>query len=723
MKDNKIDIIDKKDVFDKLYYQEYRTITSNDIKNNDKFDKNIVQFMKEEISKIEDKVPLYDIYANNIFLIDKYSVYERVTNQYYRFPDKELMKKLQEQKEEMKDVKSNSPLYNRTIKKLDLMITFMSYFDLDILYKTYIYVFYKYSKFVGQELTICKRPSFLPQFYHLKPYYTRIEMINLAKNAGEDIKNTINDEQIKELCKKISNNDITYKTLLDHKKYMVTTSSIGLVQFYTFQGSFMMNQYLRSMTIYKNKNVYLEELIKPMWKLILSAPKFDKKYTLYRFIKNDDYISNLKINDTFTEGGFMSTTRDPFYRPENDQFGTILIKINIPFDVEGVALALETVSYFPQEQEVIFPPKSKFKLIKKNSDFVYFHVDEEFAEKIKTKYEFDWISNDKQIQFSRNIEPIKIEIIDFLKIQRKIDISFPEKIKDFVNNYINKADQFIIKLDKQEYTVLYEQYDSTEAYKKFYAITTSSGFSIYSIYDNNILFFIEIAEVNNDPQMHINYYVKYSAIDQNKIVGDDNLMLFYAQIAYFFDIHNIIIYANYMSCDSTTITANTTIQRTIDNKITENKETIVSEDINTKLFGGSYCLDFYQYFTTNKKKYFDLNILNIELHPKFSYYDLDMLKTISPTKIIKKEDNEIYQVYDKIFKLTKNNDNIADFYIWLKETHCYLIDNLITKIDRILGNNNPFKKDFYVFDPISYLYNRNYIKTYSSRFKLDSHIR
>ena len=123
-----------------------------------------------------------------------------------------------------------------------------------------------------------------------------------------------------------------------------------------------------------------------MWNLVLSAPEFDKSYTFYRFIKEDSYLSGIKIGDLFTETGFVSTTRDPYYRSDLYKFGFILIKIKIPANRIGVALCLETVSHFPEEQEIIFPPNSKFKLISRDNDCVYYHTDSNFSSKIKTKY-------------------------------------------------------------------------------------------------------------------------------------------------------------------------------------------------------------------------------------------------------------------------------------------------------------------------------------------------
>jgi hypothetical protein len=712
IKNNSLEIIDKKDVLDKLYYFEHRPITNDDIQNYNKKDdiydiinrdSDFINNMKLLISQIEEKVPLFDSYSNNIFLISKYNVYERVVNQYYRFPEKELLENLKNKENKLKIEKKLDILEKRFLNKIKLMLQFMEYFDIDVLYDTYIKVFYKYSVFTGKEITICPKPSFLPQFFHLKPYFTRSEIINIALNMGMNIDSNIEYNEIKKLCKKVNENEMNFDMLLNHKKYMIGKKSLGIVQFYTLQGSYAMNQYMRNKTLYKQKNNYLENLIRPVWELIKNAPEFNKNYTLYRFVQNDDYLNNLKIGDIFTENGFMSTTRNPFYGSDTYEFGFILIKINIPKNKRGVALCVETVSHFPEEQEIIFPPLSNFRLIKKDSDCIYYHTDTKFSSKIKTRYEFDWVSND-DILFSRKEKDSSNKNFDvkFLNLERKLEIPLIDKIKYFENYYVNNMGQFSVNIAGKDITVLTEWFDSTGAYQNFYASKTSNGYSMYSIYDNYMLFFIEIADIDSENQMHVNYYVKYSTIEPNKIIGDDNLILFYSSIAYYFDIHNIFIYANYMNCDTNS-----------DDYEDEHK---------SKIFGGSYCVDFYQYFTTNKKRYSDINVLNIELKPSFSYYELDLLKTISPKKILNKDDNEIYQVYDKIYSATKNNDNIVDFYIWLKNYKCYLLDTFALLIDRILGKNNPFKNDFYNLDPISYLYNRQYIKTYSSRFRIIKNI-
>lgn len=732
IKNNKLIIIDKNEVFDKLYFLECRVPTKDDIiyaiknKNVDekilKFIKsdneaNIINIIKDNISKIEDKMPLYDVYTDNIYLIGKHNVYWRVVYQYYRFPDEhiidELKKKYDEYKNEMND-KMNDKIFMRKIRKLELMIEFMNYFNIKILYETYIKIFYKYSDFVGKQITMCKNPSFMSHFVHIQPYFTRNQIINLALNYKIDVpKKYIENEDVTKLCSQIKKNQITWKTLLNHQNYILDSGNLGMVQYYTLQGSYFMNKYLRDKsTSYQNK--YLETLIKPMWDLVLHAPAFDKSYILYRFVQEDSYLRHLKIGDVFIEDGFMSTTRDPFYRSDMYKFGFILIKIRIPAEKNGIALCLETVSHFPEEQEIIFPPKSKFKLLNTDEDCLYYHTDAQFSSKVKTKYEFEWVENDS-IKFDQRKEYNTINDVNFLKIEKSEGITLDEKITYFENNYVNKNGQFEVNIDDNKFIVIAERYNSISAYKKFYAIETETGFSLYSIYKGFILFFIEIGESNNELQMHVNYYTRYSSIDPNKIIGDENLIKLYSSIAYYFKIPTVVIYATYMNCDN-----NINIQYG-GGKIQRNfafpTKQIENNYVND-IKGGSYCVDLYEYLLNGTKKYTNLGILNVELYPRFSYFDLDILKNTDPLKILDKTDrDELYQIYDKAY-ISNNKNTIADFYIWIKNNRCYLLDQYISKIDRLLKNNNPFRNDMYILDPDTYLYNRKYIPYYPSNINI-----
>ena len=101
---------------------------------------------------------------------------------------------------------------------------------------------YMYSPEIALDITICKRKSFIPYFNHLKPYYSKDELINLGLNMGA-IKN-INKEKLfdedkhYQICKLISNNDITFDLLLEHTKYIKNTNSKYLIMYYSLYGLF-----------------------------------------------------------------------------------------------------------------------------------------------------------------------------------------------------------------------------------------------------------------------------------------------------------------------------------------------------------------------------------------------------------------------------------------------------------------------------------------------------
>ena len=262
------------------------------------------------------------------------------------------------------------------------MIKFLESYNLDILEATYAKIMYYYAD-IGKDITTCKRPSFKPEFKHINPYYKRNELINMGINIGL-IKptNTYDDNKMNDLCNKIKKNDISASTIEEHHKYIMKSNNVGLIEYYSFQGSYFMNQYLRGMIYYDTKNIYLENIIKSMWSVINKAPAFEDKYILYRFVEDDEYLNHLDIGDEFVDLGFTSTTRDPFYNSESYKFGFILIKINIPKKKKGVALCMETVSHFAKEEEIILSPLSILRLDKKDDNCIYYHTDNNFATKI-----------------------------------------------------------------------------------------------------------------------------------------------------------------------------------------------------------------------------------------------------------------------------------------------------------------------------------------------------
>jgi hypothetical protein len=439
----------------------------------------------------------------------------------------------------------------------------------------------------------------------------------------------------------------------------------------------------------------MEYNIKTLWELIKGAPAFDKDYILYRFIMDDSHISHLKIGDKYTEKSFISTTRDPFYQSEDYKFGYVLVKIRLPKNKKGVGLSIETVSHFHEEQEIILPPKTQLRLIKKDKNCSYYHTDDNQEYKIRIRYEFI-LEKTLDITFETYPETDKSGLIDFMELGRETnlnDYDFETKIKTFVRNNVNKLYQFGSKVGEKEYVFVVEWYNSRSAYKKFYRETTENGFYMYTFFKSNVAMTLEFS-----PNIiHVNYYFRLSTSIIIKLYEEDELLMFLSSLAYYFKIPTMYIYIDYFSCD-----LEGQIKSLNDPKLQHAK----------KYYGGNYKIDFYEYFKSGKKR-----DKAIELKPAFEYFQLDKMKELSPDKIIKKKDpDELYQIYTKLYKTKGKPDNIASFYVWIIENYCYLTHILEKKMVRIYRNknqkskqNNPFRLDYYILDTYSYLYNRRLI--------------
>ncbi|ARF11395.1 ADP-ribosyltransferase exoenzyme domain protein [Klosneuvirus KNV1] len=725
-------------VFDDLYYLRASIPTKENIKDYIKTGKNkkikdllkngepedIIKEIKEAISKIDHSMPLYDEYSKNIYLIKKSQVYNRVMYQYYRFPDESLIRVFKEREKKLKpklikiketinkeqnlgEFKKTQDIHYETLhknirlqreyRKLTLMLEFLNSFNIEILQTTYIKIFYFYANEVGKNITVCIRPSFMPHYKHIKPYYGRSELINMALNMSKirPSDKYYDKEEVMKLCDIVKKNDITSETLVKHQEYIINTNRIGVVQYYSLQGSYFMNKYMRNLVSYAYKNELLESIIRSTWELILDAPAFDKEYILYRFIHDDEYLKHLKVNDVFIDPSFISTTRDPFYRSEIYKFGFILLKIKVPKNKKGVGICIEPYSHFPAEEEIILPPLSMLRLDKKDDNVPYYHTDDMYATQIKTRYEFTYVDH-QDIKFADRplLSHNQINNLNFLKLKKSDAMTIYEKIKQFIDTYVNEIYQFKTTIGNKEYDLIVEWYDSTSAYRDFYATTTKNGFSIYTIKNNYILFFIEISEENGESVIYVNYYFRYAASSPKKEINDADFIEFIAKLAHYFDINQVILYTEYASCD------------------------LERELVEQTYRGGNYCVDFYKYFKFNEKRFQNekIKIDLTEMRTAFNYYDLDRIKTVDPLdqtyKIIRHSDeDEIYQIYQKTYKpyIKEEKYNLADFYVWMIDHQCVHANQLVHKFERLYKNNNPFDSDFYFFDPERYLYNKGLI--------------
>jgi hypothetical protein len=699
----------KTNIINLLYYASHRLLTKSELKlykikllEND---------IRDMISQVEDIIPLYDIYTSNIYLINAENLFKRITYNSYRFPNENVLSTLEDEISKL-DKSSKDVLIKRRIQKFFLMQAFMKNFNLKFLENTFYRSMYKNSPELGKNLLFCKRPSFNKYIHNSKPYYTKSEIINISKNMGKKvIIDKLSDSVLQELCKFVNSNDISAKILYSHQTHTIKHDMLGLIQYYTVQGAYNINKYLRMNNVINLPNDFLNSIIINLHKLCTSAPAFDKNYIIYRFIKDDSYLSTLKINDVYESDSFISTTRDPFYRSDLYNFGFILLKIHIPKNIIGVGLSLENISHFPEEQEIILPPTTKLKLIATNADIEYYHTDLSVRSKINTLYEFKWMGNSQLDNSFKKKSEIRSSHVDFLKEHLSKSNILGERIKNFYQKYItvNSLNQFTTTIGNKDFTVIFEDYNSIGAYKNFYSIKTDKGISMYVFVENYLLFLLEIGTVNNIDQIHLNYFVRYNTLNKNKIISDEDLLYFISSVGYYFGIEHIIIYSEYKPC----FLFKTNIQR-----LSEQND-IVDESIQNELIG-NYCEDFYMYIKHQIKRFSMANINQSELNPKFSYYDLDQLSLTKVDGFFTSSDDEIYQLYEKAYKLINSSATIADYMIWIIENKCYLITNFIKKIAKIYPEINPFLRDMYILNPSIYLYNRGKIMTYDTFYDIDT---
>lgn len=651
---------------------------------------NYNNIIRKKISLITERVPLYDIMSNHIYLINNNNVFPRIHYDNYRIIDKNFLNSLNKKKILDDFDKDN--------------IRILSHYDLKILYQTYAKLFYE-SYVINSFITACQRPSFHSGMDHISPYYTINELYYLAYDWNLTSDPKLSQKQINIFCKEISKHDIQAKTLLAHQMYMYDTKTIGLIKYYSLYGSYYMNLYLRNTRCYllEEKRTYencirnydMENQIKIMVNAIKNAPKFYKNHTVYRFVEKDDYLKDLNVGDIYHDPSFMSTTRNPFYYKENYGFGKILIKIKIPKNINGIGLCIEAYSNFPNEEEIILLPASMYKIIKivdisdidqSNISLKEFHNN--FNLKVDKKYEFEWIGNhylsyldaktDIHLPYAQVPELSKININEIFQDINIKYMDFSERFIYFKDKYVNVNNQFMVSINNINYIFNISSYDSTSVYKDFFYYETSDGIMVTTSNPKygNINLILELG-----PNIHINYYFRYSITDSSEStnLNKKEWIHWLCLFAYIVGSRTITIHSNYI--------------------ILYNED----DDVTTKQNKTRYPLsqDIYIYLK-HKKKMYNFN----EIIPNFEYYDLDNLFNYSTDEFIKKTDqNELYRITQK-----SNIKNMGDLYIYIAENFPKFIKFVEEKIDLIFEpKRNPFRNTSYDLDAWQYLYNNNLI--------------
>lgn len=669
------------DVLDELYY-------SLAVVYSDKYNEKELEDIKKSLSLSNDSIPLFDIFSRNVYLVKRQDVFNRVTNYHYRLPTENTMNLLKDNLkiEEEKESKNYG-------EKLIKNINFLSNFNFEVL-KNNFYRLVFLSSPSSNELTDCLKPSFI-SFTTNKPYYSKSELVNLAYNQGIKL-DTNNLEDLSKLCEKIKENDISSDEIIRHQKY-IKDNYKAYIQLYTLLGSFYWNYYLRNLS---TKDTYVEMQIIKLQKIINNAPEFDKSYSLYRFISNDDYLSHLKPGDIFNEKSFISTTRNPFYDSKHSVFGFILIKIKIPKKVKGIALCIETYSLFPHEEEILLNP-SRLKLVKIVNDYNYYHPNTKVAQKINKLYEFELIESInldiEHITKNYKLSKEKIPVINWL--QDKLDTrNFDTKVYSF---YRNKLPVFNNKRYFYSYfgskKLLFQAFylDDNPVYEKYFFLQKDKF--------KDQIYFINQDDETGEINLIIEIRDKISVNFLHKFTGspfkfkDDDLALFISSIAKFFEISQVIIHNNYCSYKK--------IAQETQNK---NKDSLCFLSGDFKY----YNKDLIDFMRGRNKRF--------ESIPGVSYN----LKKHHIQKLIKTDALELFdnkgrgELYNLLIKLLKKDKNIKilDYYLYVHENNFYLMEELnktIAIYDRNLYDNvkqSPWLNSYYILYPEEYLFDKGLIK-------------
>jgi len=707
----------------------------------------LINLFKQNISKLSNKVPLFDYNTKNIYLIDRNDVYQKVTMYNYRFPNTKIINLLKSTLDDLNIAftKTKADWINKYIKKINKNLNFLANFDFNTLKQTYYDALID-SNPSTKDLTTCIRPSYLPyQKSYQTPYYTKSELVSMGLNLNIISNNSSNSSKIlkpwsyskselENICKELSKYEINTQMLIYNQLYILYNNAKSYVQYYSLFGSYYINSYLR------NKNsIYDSDMnnhIDNFFKLMKSTPAFDNTYEVYRFIENDDYLTHLKIGDIFNENSFISTTRNPFYSEKKNVFGFILLKISLPKNIHGIALLMESYSNYPYEQEVLLAP-GKLKLIETNNDFKYYHWNKLAEKKIIKKYVFEYIeplSYDINYYIKNYIKPTQTNIIpdiDFYKITYE-GSNIGEKVINFFNSLykINLRRTFNSKIGDKKYNFFAYFLSQSKVYSKFFFLQKEDeqnkmlGDEIYLSVQNETNGQIELLiEIRNI--ISVNYYHRYSGLSNT--IPENDLLHWLAGLAKSLSIHNIIIHGNYSSyahiienilsksnIEQTNILEDFKTIQNIDNP-DANILNLYTADVNT------YCLDLIEYIFWEKKRF--SNQMYIER--KVPLFMIDKLKKITFLELYTKYglseiegNNQLYKIYLKEIKNQHQHQQqqqkdltVLEFYKLIHNFYPYLINRLQNLIIYLYPQNitiSPWHF-YYVFKPYQYLFENQLI--------------
>ena len=558
------------------------------------------KFTITKMIKDKNSLPMYDIINNTVIMIPNSKIYYNFTKNYLRLLDNDIMKKL----------------------KLDFSIneTEMS----SRFYKT----IYENHPSLGKEITFCEKPYFVYFInYNNNPYYTNSELN--AKNLffGLNIKDN------KSICKKISKIELNKNDIIDSFKYITSNNYDKIIKYYSFVGAEKINNYLRGNTTTIDKTH--KDIILKLDTIISNSPKLKTDQIVFRFLSDDTFLKTKIEKKIFIEEAFMSTTRNPIMKSAEDNFGKFIMKIYIPKKYNDKYISIESISLFPQEQEILLARGSKLKLIK------------EYKINQFTVYDFEFIG----VASKTNIET-QSDI-------KEIDILY-HRFDDSLENISNDLSYYSqINFKGNNDNIFYSGYNKQpKALKKFFFFKKNVLYLYQLDKDGNIDIFIEIT----DNQIFINYFMKFFGHSIKENI-DEYIKKYkiITSIAVIFNVNNVKI---------------NTIQ--IPGYLLDKKN----------LSNNQICLDYYTML--KKNDYTISKFLKLD----FSVY---YIKHLKQSKINDEYISEFPSL--KIFSMNNNITNLDKLFMLIVEKQPSLMIEFYNLCSFYFDSyNNPFNKDYYNLD-------------------------
>lgn len=633
------------------------------------------------LSSYRDRVPLYDIRSDQIWPVHWENVYQRVVIDDYRF---------------LTEVREDWPEREKRIA---------SWYDLAVLEETYYRIFY--TSFTREKgVTACRKPSYYPGIEHITPYYTVSELLYLAYDwnlleSGED--DPQNRQTLDRICPLIAQHDIAAQTLIDHQEYIYRSGGIGLVKYYSLFGSYYIGRYLRRTGVALRESEsevpydpVLEGQITAALSLLYNAPPFTSEHTVYRFVTSDSFYYGLQPGDIWTENSFTSTTRNPFYYQDQCPFGSILVRIKLPAGVRGVGLCIESYSNFPKEEEIILAPTNQYRLVRITTDRENSTYHSAFRLRVVKKYDFVWVGQGEEkvnsvfLQSGSASPKLHSDLLPRIPIPH-LDLeemvrgewgkkSLSTRLTGFAK-LTNGNGQFTVDLDGRERILTLQGYNSAGVYKPYFWYEREDGIMITAVDEKmgNLNLLIEVGD-----ELHVNYYFRWSATEgEGMDLTTPQSVRWMALLALCLGCRKVVYHSDY---------ALPLVKKGEGDElhcIVQTRHT--------------YPLVVWDYLREGRK-YYEYR----EVTPGFDYYQLDMLRSVSPSRILNEDQR------DDLFALWKESgtENCAQFWIWLVENWPDRRERYETRMDTLYtGDANPLLQIWFTLDPWTLALNSSLISS------------